>query len=80
MYTLNTMNKNITLSARAELISKARKRAAAKGTTLNNEFREWLESQTVTGDERLVEYKQLMERLSSIDAGRTFSREEMNER
>jgi hypothetical protein len=74
------MNKNITLSAQAELIEKARKRAVAKGTTLNNEFREWLQSQTITGDERLAEYKQLMKRLSSVDAGRKFSREEMNER
>jgi hypothetical protein len=74
------MNKNITLSAQAELIEKARKRAAANGTTLNNEFREWLKSQTVTGDERLSEYKRLMKRLSSVDAGRSFSREEMNER
>jgi hypothetical protein len=74
------MLKNITLSARAELIEKARKQAAAKGTTLNNEFREWLESQTVSGEDRLAQYKQLMKRLNSVDAGRKFSREELNER
>lgn len=72
------MNKNITLSAEAELIEAARKMAAAKGTTLNNEFQEWLVSQTVTGEERLLQYKRLMERLSSVNAGRKFSRDEMN--
>jgi hypothetical protein len=34
--------KNITLSANEELIASARQRAAAKGTTLNQEFRDWL--------------------------------------
>ena len=74
------MNKNITLSAKAELIEEARKKAAAKGTTLNNEFRLWLESQTISGEEGLAQYKRLMKSLSSASAGRKFSREEMNER
>jgi hypothetical protein len=74
------MNKNITLSAQAELIEAARKKATAKGTTLNNEFREWLKSQTVSSDERLIQYTQLMKRLSSVNAGRKFIREELNER
>lgn len=73
------MNKNITLSAQAELIEAARKKAAAKGSTLNNEFREWLKSQTTSSDQRLSQYTQLMKRLSSVNAGRKFSREEMNE-
>lgn len=74
------MNKNITLSARPELIEAARKRAAAKGTTLNNEFREWLESQSIGGDQKFAQYKHLMQRLSSVNTGRKFSRKEMNER
>ena len=36
--------KNITLSADAELIEKARKRAATEHTTLNAQFRIWLEN------------------------------------
>ncbi len=79
VYTTNTM-KNITLSAPEELIEQARKQAAAKGSTLNNEFRAWLQTQTTSRQERLVRYKQLMKRLENVSAGRTFTRDEMNER
>jgi hypothetical protein len=72
--------KNITLSAPEELIEKARKQATLKGTTLNNEFREWLESQDMSGEERSLRYMQLIEQLSDVNAGRKFTREEMNER
>jgi hypothetical protein len=72
--------KNITLSAPEELIEQARKNAVAKGTTLNNEFRGWLESQATNGEERRAQYKQLMKQLSYVNAGRKFTREEMNER
>jgi hypothetical protein len=72
--------KNITLSADEKLIAAARKRAAAKGTTLNDEFRAWLASQSVTGAERTKQYEQLMKRLAYVDAGRKFTRAEMNER
>lgn len=72
--------KNITLSAPEQLIEQARKNAAAKGTTLNNEFRTWLERQTIGGAERAAQYKKLMKRLTHVSAGRKFSREEMNER
>ena len=72
--------KNITLSAPEVLINQARKRATIKGTTLNQEFREWLASQTVDNEERLLRYRRLMKQLSHVDAGRHFSREEMNER
>ena len=58
----------------------ARKQAAAKGTTLNQEFRDWLASQAVDNEERLLRYQRLMKQLSHIDAGRHFTREEMNER
>jgi plasmid stability protein len=79
VYTANTM-KNITLSAPEELIEKARQRAANKGTTLNNEFREWLKAQTISGEDRVANYEQLMKKLSYVNAGRKFTREEMNER
>ena len=72
--------KNITLSAPEELIKQVRKNAAAKGTTLNSEFRLWLASQATSGEERLAQYKQLMKRLSRVNAGRKFTRREMNER
>jgi hypothetical protein len=72
--------KNITLSAPEELIEQARKEAEAKGTTLNQEFRKWLELRTVNGEERLSQYKHLMQRLAHVNAGRKFTREEMNER
>lgn len=79
VYTDNTM-KNITLSAPEELINQARKRAIVKGTTLNQEFREWLASQVVDNEERLLRYQRLMKQLSHVNAGRHFTREEMNER
>ena len=70
---------NITLSADKILIERARKRAETRKTTLNAEFRRWLE--------QYVEYPQtaedligLMEQLSYVQPGRTFSREELNER
>lgn len=72
--------KNITLSAPEELIEQARKQAALKGTTLNNEFREWLKSQTISGEERAKRFRELMERTSYVNAGRKFTRDEMNER
>ncbi|HEY1646078.1 MAG TPA: hypothetical protein VGF75_07005 [Candidatus Saccharimonadales bacterium] len=72
--------KNITLSAPEEQIEKARRQATDRGTTLNSEFRSWLNSQTVTGEQRSSDYKQLMKRLSYVNSGRKFTREEMNER
>jgi hypothetical protein len=72
--------KNITLSAPEELINQARKRAAANGTTLNQEFRDWLAAQSIDNKERLLRYQRLMKQLSHVDAGRHFTREEMNER
>jgi hypothetical protein len=80
VYTIYTM-KNITLSAPEELIEAARRQAEQRGTTLNQEFRDWLASRTTTGQQRAAAYRQLMEDLSYIDlGGRKFTREEMNER
>jgi hypothetical protein len=71
--------KNITLSAEEELIERARLRAAQEKTTLNAAFRDWLQryAGVETGRE---EYAQLMKRLSHVKSGRSFSRNEMNER
>lgn len=73
------MLKNITFSARAELIQKAREKAQKNKTTLNNEFREWL-SRFVQSEARTVDFDSFMERLRYVEPGRKFTREEMNER
>ena len=53
--------KNITLSAEEQLIDRARKKANHNGTTLNVEFRRWLEH--YTGAEAAHHrYEELMER------------------
>ena len=71
--------KNVTLSGDDSLIEKARQVAKAEGKTLNAAFREWLVAYTArTGN--VQEYLALMDRLKHIDAGRRFSRDEMNER
>lgn len=73
------MLKNITLSADEGLIQQARRRAASENTTLNELFREWL-ARYVTQPLASDQYTALMERLNHVEAGRAFSREEMNER
>lgn len=72
--------KNITLSADEKLINEARRQAAARGTSLNDEFRQWLKTQTVSPAQRAERYRNLMKRLQHVNAGRKFTREEMNER
>ena len=73
--------RNITLSAAEDLIDEARKHATSRNTTLNAEFRLWLED--YVGHKRKVEravatMRELQGRLST--GGRKFTREEMNER
>jgi tryptophan synthase beta subunit len=71
--------KNITLSAAPESIERARLRARLDHTTLNEAFRQWLDH--YAGRRPSVsEYDRLMKRLGYVDAGRKFSREEMNQR
>lgn len=71
--------KNITLSADAELIERARLVAQAQHKTLNSVFREWLRTFVAqSGDER--EYDGLMRRLRHIRSGGPYRRDEMNER
>lgn len=73
------MVKNITLSADESLIQKARHRAAEERKTLNELFREWI-ARYVGGEERSDKYRKLMKQLSQVRPGRTFSRDEANER
>ena len=71
--------KNITLSADEDLIEQARLVARSQRKTLNAAFREWLVSFTAQSGNR-QEVDALMRRLRHVDAGRRFSRDEMNER
>jgi hypothetical protein len=71
--------KNITMSADEDLIERARLIARSQRRTLNDAFREWLLQFTQsTGDAQ--GFEALMNRMKYVNAGRRFSREEMNER
>lgn len=73
------MLKNVTLSAEASLIERARKVARNENRTLNAAFREWLEQYTSRADSAL-DYKAVMKRLGHVNSGRRFTRDEMHER
>ena len=73
------MLKNITLSADKQLIQLARKKAARENTTLNLQFRAWLE-RYVSTDRKLIDYDSLMDQFEYAQSGKKFSRDEMNER
>ncbi len=71
--------KNITLSADDDLIEQARLLARSRRTTLNAAFREWLVQ--FTGQPRNVrQFDSLMKRFRHVNAGRRFTRNEMNDR
>jgi hypothetical protein len=72
------MNRNITLSAEERLIQQARERAAREKSTLNEQFRLWLEKYANAGSS--TDYQGLMQRLSYAKSGRKFDRDELNER
>ena len=73
------MLKNVTFSAKEDLIRRARERAAAERTTLNDEFRRWLEK--YAGRPETVEaFNLLMAHFDYVQPGHTFGRDEMNER
>ena len=70
---------NITLTADKNLLEEARQAARARSTTLNALFREWLLELTAR-TKRAADYDALMHRWRYADAGRKFTRDEMNER
>ena len=81
MYTASTMLRNITLSAEEQLITRAREAAGAAHTTLNVEFRKWLAGYAATQDTAAVGlFREVMSQLGAVDARRSFTRDEMNER
>ena len=73
------MLKNITLSAEKAMIERARRRAEARNTTLNSEFRRWL-AQYVDFPQTTADLTDLMARLNYAKPGKTFTRDELNER
>ena len=70
--------KNIRLRAEERLIEQARQVARSQHKTLNTVFREWLIQLTSQTEGTQVE--SLMEGLRHVQAGRHFSRDEMNQR
>ena len=73
------MLKNITFSAEEDLIRRARERASSERTTLNEEFRRWLEKY-VERPESAEAFAVLMDQFNYVQPGRSFTRDEMNER
>ena len=71
--------KNITLSADEHLIDLARERARSRHKTLNDAFREWLADYT-RNEEVAKAIDECYARLSYVNSGRKYTREEMNER
>ncbi len=73
--------KSIILSAEESLTEPARRRAAAEGTTLDELFRRWLAEyvgRERQADAALAAIHELREDIAT--GGRTFTRDEMNER
>ena len=78
MYT-TLVRKNITFNADKSDIELAREEAQSQNTTLHALFRDWLKG--IAGRKRRAqEYRALMDELRHVNAGRKFTREEMNER
>ena len=72
--------RNITLSADADTIDAARQRAASENSTLNAEFRRWLEAYA-----RRYRAARAMDSVCELQAkyttdGVRFTRDELNER
>lgn len=74
------MTKNITFAADEALIEEAREAARADNTTLNEQFRLWLEQ--YARQRRAAKAMQTIAELQKkySTGGRKFTREEMNER
>jgi len=73
------MLKEITLNAEQELIQKAIWVAQRQQTTLEAAFRQWL-NRYIYQNQPVDNYTQLMNELSHVQVGHTFTRDELNER
>lgn len=70
--------KNVTFSIDEQTLSRARKRASNKGTTLNEEVRTWMKQYAVpVTSER---FREIMKQISYVKTDRKYTREEMNKR
>ena len=74
-----TILKNITLSAEEEWISRARAKAAAEKSTLNELFRRWLRQYVERGRTE-NEIDMVMDSMDYVYSGKKFTRDELNER
>lgn len=71
--------KNITLSADEDVIERARSIARGQRRTLNAAFREWL-TQFAQSEGNAQGFDALMKQIQYVDAGKHFSRDDLNER
>jgi predicted transcriptional regulator len=74
-----TYMRNVTLSADEDLIKRARALAKAQNKTLSAVFREWLAHYTA-GSGDTESFDAIMKRMKHVDAGRHFTRNELNAR
>lgn len=72
--------KNITFTADEQLIAAAREQARADNTTLNEQFRQWLEQ--YARKRQAARAAEVMERMGQYvsSGGRKLTREQLNER
>jgi predicted transcriptional regulator len=68
----------ITLTVDKSVLDEAERLAQEQQVTREAVLNEWL--QRSLGAERVRKYDELMDRLKYVNAGRKFTREEMNER
>jgi hypothetical protein len=73
--------RNVTFSADERLIEAARDRARRERTTLNEEFRRWLEAYALRENRAQTARETIADLQASLKTGgRRFTRDEMNER
>lgn len=70
---------NVTLSAEESLLRSARRKAVAEHTSLNELFQGWLRGYVSKSSTR-DSYPRLMEKLSAVEAGGRWSRDDRNAR
>jgi hypothetical protein len=73
------MLRNIIVSADDDLIRNAQENATREQTTLNELFNVWL-WEYVNAESRASQFDALMQSIEYVQPGRSFSRDEMNER
>ena len=71
--------KNVTFSAPANSIERARLAARQKQTTLNEAFREWL-GRYAGGKPTSKDLERILGQMKKVNSGGPFTRDEMNER